>query len=270
MLQELSYKSFGELSKIIEDLKESLCMVLARLDPRISDANIQDIIARASSLHALSIISRGTGFLISLGYVVTAYHVIKGAYRIECVTPQGTVIELKPIKYSELHDIALLKPEYKWSKGIYVKSSILHFKKGELVFTLGYPLGYSAYEPILSVGFLSGIRVSKGVETIIVNVAFNVGNSGGPLLNMQGELLGIVVAKSVVKEPIIDIALQVLKRPGVELVYGTIELPGGIREEITLSKIISAFIRWVTANIQTNIGEATSVRHLIDLVSSLR
>jgi len=267
-LQESSFRSFEELSKIVEDVKENVCMVLARLDPRVRGVSVQDIIAHASSLHAMGVVSKGTGFLVHSGYAVTAYHVVEGAYKIECLTPQNTIVELELEKYNELHDIALLKPGYRWSKGISIKSSIPHFKKGDLVFTLGYPLRYRGPEPILSAGFLSSIQERKGVKTLIVNAAFNVGNSGGPLLNLQGELLGVVVAKTVIIEPLIGIALQVLERPGVELVYGTIELPGGIREEVTLSKIIRTFMRWVIENVQTNIGEAISVEHLIDLIKS--
>ncbi|RLG77699.1 MAG: hypothetical protein DRO12_01455 [Thermoprotei archaeon] len=111
MPQGFIFKGIEELSEIVEDAKENVCMVLARLDPRVLNDSVQDIIAQASSLHAMGIISKGTGFLISSGYVVTAYHVVEGAYKIECLTPQNTAIELELVRYSKLHDLALLKPE---------------------------------------------------------------------------------------------------------------------------------------------------------------
>ena len=271
MTQEVRLKGIEILPEISERIKENVCMIIARLDHRFNNVDIQKLITDASSLHAMNIICKGTGFLISTGYVVTAYHVIENAYKIECLTPQGW-IDLKLAKYSKQHDIALLKPEIKWSKGIDIKLEVIpHLRKGEIVFTLGYPLTYYDLEPILSVGFLSSIQERNGVKRLIVNAAFNVGNSGGPLLNLQGDLLGIVVAKSVFIEPLMNDILQVLRKPGVDLVYNTVRLPGGISEVITLSKVIQTIVKWVRNNIQTNIGEAVSVEHLVQLlVNKLR
>ncbi|MHA1609450.1 MAG: S1 family peptidase [Candidatus Njordarchaeales archaeon] len=255
------------LPEIAKRVKENICMIIARIDRRLINVDVQELVARASSLHAMNAISKGTGFLISSGYVVTAYHVVKNAYKIESLTPRGNWINLKLTRYSELHDIALLEPEVKWSKGINVEMEEFHYpEKGELVFTLGYPLMYYNPEPLLSVGFLSNIQKADNIKKLIVNAAFNVGNSGGPLLNLQGTLLGVVVAKSIFPDPLMRTIIQALERPNIEIVYSTIKLPGGVTEEITLGKIIWILVRWVLNNIQTNIGEAISIDHLIPLL----
>jgi hypothetical protein len=98
--------------------------------------------------------------------------------------------------YGWISFIAWLKPEIKWSKGINIKYRTQQPKKGDLVFTLGYPLSYNKSEPILSAGFFSNVLEEGGIKRFVINAAFNVGNSGGPLFDLEGRLLGIVQAKS--------------------------------------------------------------------------
>ena len=83
---------------------------------------------------------------------------------------------------------------------------------------------------------------------------------------MQGRLIGIVKAKGIMKHPLITAILQTLEKPEVELVYGTIRIAGNIEVELTLSKIIQTLIRWMSDNMQTNIGIAVSVKHLTELL----
>jgi hypothetical protein len=168
------------------------------------------------------------------------------------------------VKFNEVYDIAWLEPEIKWSEGINLESKVEGLKKGDLVFTLGYPLDYFGSEPILSVGFFSNFLEKGNVKRLIVNVAFNVGNSGGPLFDLNGKVLGIVVEKSLMRDPMIEIAFQILEKPGVELEYTKIKFPDGSEEEMTLSKILRMLIKWIVDNAQTNIGEAVSVEYLIE------
>ena len=250
-----------------ERLKENICMILAILDSRLCDIDVGEIVSKASLLHATALLSKGTGFLTSKGYVVTAYHVVKGAHRIVGLTPHGSYLRLNLVKYHDKHDLALLEPETCWSNGVNVEfKEGSQFSKGEVVFTLGYPLAYSGPEPILTVGFLSNLQEKEGTKRLVVNAALNIGNSGGPLFNLQGRLLGVVTARSIFPSPIVSLALQVFSRPGVDLVYGELELPGGVKEEVSLSKIMLSLIKWVMDNIQTNIGEAVSAEHLIELL----
>jgi S1-C subfamily serine protease len=162
-----------------------------------------------------------------------------------------------------------LKPEIKWSKGINIKYRAQQPKKGDLVFTLGYPLyyGYPYYiisEPTLSVGFFSNVLEEGGIRRFVINAAFNVGNSGGPLFDLQGGLLGIVQAKSILKHPMIQIAFQILEKPGVEIIYAKIKLPNGSEREMTLGGIIRMLISWIADNVQTNIGEAIPAEYLME------
>jgi len=88
-------------------------------------------------------------------------------------------------------------------------------------------------------------------------------------LNLQEELLGIVVAKSLFIDSLTEEILQVLEKPKVDLVYDTIELPGGITKEITSSIVFQTLVNLMANNMQTNIGKAVFVEHLVQLLKSV-
>ena len=80
-------------------------------------------------------------------------------------------------------------------------------------------------------------------------------------------LIGIVRAKGIMKYPLITTILRALEMPGVELVYGAIKIiDENIEVELTLSKIIKTLIKWISDNVQTNVGIAVSVKHLAGLL----
>jgi S1-C subfamily serine protease len=257
------FSSLELLSRTVENVKNNVC-VINGIYPKTNEFNMQSVIANQHLLLALGYLSKGTGFLTSDGYVITAYHVIEKASDIlcrPCTHPE--FFELELIKSDRVHDIALLKPEIRWSEGIDIRLSTKQPKKGDLVFTLGYPLYYDGPEPILSVGFFSNLEEKQGIRRLVINGAFNKGNSGGPLFDVQGRLLGIVVAKTLAEDPFLELAFQILENPQVELIYAGIELPDGSKEEMTLSKVIRALITWIANNIQTNLGEAISAEYLV-------
>ena len=252
------------LPYVAEEVKEDICRIIARLDRRLNDVDVQKIIDNVWSLHAMGLANVGTGFLISNGYVITAYHVVKNAGRIDCQIPSGNEIHLDLFRYSEPYDIALLKPEITWSRGVNISRRVPTPTKGELVFTYGYPLGYRGPEPILSVGFLSGVCEEGSVKKLVANIAFNVGNSGGPLFNLRGQLLGIVRAKYYVA---LDPMLRNILREGLSRIVFRVQYTERVQYPVTLGDVIERLIKWVADNVQVNIGEAVSVKHLIELLS---
>jgi S1-C subfamily serine protease len=257
-----------KLPWIVEKVKECVCRVVADIENVIEDCELKDALAHTSALHSLGVISMGTGFLITSRHVVTCFHVIEGASKIFAITPSGEKVRLKPVKVYEKYDLALLEPERAWCRGIDV-TSMARPRIGDIVFTLGYPLLHQGVDPLLSVGFLSAVSNEDGIEKLTSNISFNIGNSGGPLLNEDGLLLGVVEAKSIVKEPLIKIIDEVMKRPGVELVYGKIAIYG-LEIELTLSLAIRTLIRWIEANTQSGIGKAISSKYVSELVGGLK
>jgi S1-C subfamily serine protease len=135
-------------------------------------------------------VSQGSGFLITEdGYFVTNAHVLLGGTKVFVITSEKDVIEAELIGYSTDFDIALLKMDGDFEKlGIADSNNI---QVGEKVIAIGNPLGlqFSVSEGIVSATHREGPnQVPAYVQT---DAALNPGNSGGPLINKKGEVVGI-------------------------------------------------------------------------------
>ena len=142
--------------------------------------------------------SAGSGFLITAdGYVITNHHVIDGATTIQVKMITGEQYDAKVVGYDAANDMAVLKVEA--SDLPYVKlGSSKDLIVGDQVVAIGNPLGELTNS--LTVGYVSAKDrdISTGgalVNMIQTDVAINSGNSGGPLFNMKGEVVGITSAK---------------------------------------------------------------------------
>ena len=132
-------------------------------------------------------VSIGSGFFLDESTIVTNFHVIEGASTIEVLTQDGKTYRVQTILgYDKSRDIALLL-----ISGSYTPLPVnTHgLKVGEPVYTIGSPLGFTGT-------FTDGIitynqRHLDGTYYIQTNAAFSSGNSGGPLLNSYGEVIGI-------------------------------------------------------------------------------
>ena len=142
--------------------------------------------------------SSGSGFIISEdGYVVTNYHVAEGATKLTVILNNNTEYNAALVGYDSANDVAVLKIE---ATGLpYVKlGSSDDLIVGDQVVAIGNPLGELTNS--LTVGYVSATDrdISTGgalINMIQTDVAINSGNSGGPLFNMKGEVVGITTAK---------------------------------------------------------------------------
>lgn len=156
----------------------------------LSAKEIYDKCAPATvEIHAelTGMISQGSGFFIDDGVVVTNYHVIDGAKKIEVLTQDNKVYKVdKILGYDKKIDIAILKiPSANQSLTLNENGVSV----GETVYALGSPLGLTG---TLTDGIVStASRKSDGVDYIQITAAISSGNSGGPLLNTYGEVMGI-------------------------------------------------------------------------------
>jgi S1-C subfamily serine protease len=134
----------------------------------------------------------GTGFLISNdGLVVTNHHVIAGANTIE--VHQGRVIYLATVAARDAaNDLAILKTDMKGNP--LRLASARAIVRGDEVLTLGYPLtgveGEAQKATFGRINATSGIR--DDARYLQIDVPIQPGNSGGPLLNKRGEVIGVV------------------------------------------------------------------------------
>ena len=138
--------------------------------------------------------SLGTGFLISAdGYLMTNHHVVDGASTVKVRLSDRREFDAKVIGSDEQSDVALLKIE---SSGLpYLRSGNSgNVKAGQWVVAIGSPFGL---DQSVTAGVVSATGRSNPyanqqyVPFIQTDVAINRGNSGGPLLNTSGEVIGI-------------------------------------------------------------------------------
>ena len=142
--------------------------------------------------------SSGTGFIISdNGYVLTNYHVIEGATSLTVMTVDGGEHPAQLIGYDKTNELALIKFEGENLPCVTIGSSNA-MVVGDQVVAIGNPLG--KLTSTLTVGYISAKDRIVNTDGVAINMlqtdaAINSGNSGGPLFNMKGEVIGITTAK---------------------------------------------------------------------------
>lgn len=142
--------------------------------------------------------SSGSGFIVSEnGYVVTNYHVAEGATKLTVIMYDGTEYTAKLVGYDSGNDLAVLKIDAAGLPAVKLGSSD-DLIVGDQVAAIGNPLGELTNS--LTVGYISAKNRSVTTEGTTINMlqtdaAINSGNSGGPLFNMKGEVIGITSAK---------------------------------------------------------------------------
>lgn len=145
------------------------------------------------------LVTVGTGWVVGPGFIVTNYHVVKGQTSISLVLDESTKIDAHVFKYDVDSDLALLEVNPQ-DRGKIPPSIPLAEKPcqiGASVFTIGYPHpDIMGTKPKLTEGIVNAERGLKDdPKAYQISVPVQSGNSGGPLLNMNGEAVGIVKSK---------------------------------------------------------------------------
>jgi len=146
----------------------------------------------------------GSGFIISNdGYILTNYHVIEIAHRndlpIRVILNDGVTHDAKVVGFEASNDVAVIKIETNGLNPVYIGNSDT-IRVGQTVYAVGNPFGDLVYT--MTDGIVSALdRVvsveGKSIRTFQFSAAVNSGNSGGPIYNTDGEVIGIVTAKVV-------------------------------------------------------------------------
>lgn len=141
----------------------------------------------------------GSGFVISSdGYIITNYHVVDGVSDITVFFSNGDSYDATVVGGEEDNDIAILKIEATGLQSVVLGNSDA-IQIGENVYAVGNPLGELTFT--LTGGYVSAkdreITMSNGtvMNMIQTDAAINSGNSGGPLFDQYGQVVGIVSAK---------------------------------------------------------------------------
>jgi len=139
--------------------------------------------------------STGTGFYVDRdGVLVTSFHVVEGAAQIAILEPAGRIYEAVLVASDPANDLALLKVA--GSANPLPVAPHAEVSKGDEVLTLGYPLvvlqGQEQKATFGRVNALSGAR--DDIRFLQIDVPIQNGNSGGPLLDKRGQVVGVVTA----------------------------------------------------------------------------
>ncbi|MEK6829191.1 MAG: trypsin-like peptidase domain-containing protein [Nanoarchaeota archaeon] len=177
-----------ELSSLGSNLSQQLNLLKASAGEDFSGI-IEDAVQSVVTIK--TDIAQGTGFIISTdGYIVTNYHVVEGAKAAVVITSDGeNHQQVSLIGYDSNLDIALLKIDGTYNKLTLANSDNVNV--GEKVIAIGNPLGlqFSVSQGIVSAVHREG---SNGLQAYIqTDAALNPGNSGGPLINTDGKVIGI-------------------------------------------------------------------------------
>ncbi len=142
--------------------------------------------------------SLGSGVLINAdGSILTAAHVIQLASAILVEFPDGQSIEADVVKISNESDIALIKTRKAPKNPVVAKLADSDKANiGDKIYIIGSPMGL--YHS-LSVGYISGRHIEQldfsragKIEFFQTDAAINTGNSGGPMFNLDGDVIGVV------------------------------------------------------------------------------
>ncbi|QCR24619.1 S1C family serine protease [Pontibacter sp. SGAir0037] len=143
----------------------------------------------------------GTGFAISSdGYLITSSHVVAGADSLIIENKAGDKYKVSTVYRDQTHDLAILKiedPAFEGFGKLPYTFKTSESELGEKVFTLGYP----REDIVFGEGSLSSSSGFEGDTTSYqVSIPLNPGNSGGPLLDDRGNLIGIISGKQAGQE----------------------------------------------------------------------
>jgi S1-C subfamily serine protease len=160
-----------------------------------------------------TLLGLGSGLIVRKdGYILTNAHVVKDAEQVDVTLNDGTVLKAKIIGQDPRGDVAVLKVNAKRDLPAATLGDSDKVKVGQFAIAIGNPVNLKG---TVSVGVVSGLNRSLGklISLIQTDVAITSGSSGGPLCNLQGEVIGINT---------------MITRESVGLGFGTVPFEGGV------------------------------------------
>ncbi|MEL9940333.1 MAG: trypsin-like peptidase domain-containing protein [Ignisphaera sp.] len=174
----------SDISRLVEDIKESVVTIITEIPHLFTLFGYRPFTGF------------GSGFVIEPGYIITNAHVVRNAVSVNVLYHDGSSEEATVLAVDHQRDLALLRVR-RSVKPIELGDSDA-VKVGELVLAIGSPLGLPG--PSVTLGVVSATgRTIVGEDIILedliqTDAAINPGNSGGPLINVEGQAIGVTTA----------------------------------------------------------------------------
>jgi serine protease Do len=180
------------LAQLYQTTRSSVVVLSTEKLTQLADVN-----KKGADLRHLTRDQVGSGVLISPRLIMTAAHMVHAADKVEVTFADGHHGPARIIVTYPGSDLALLELEHPHKKGVpAILGDSARVSIGEPIYVIGAPYGISY---TISRGIISGRHAPgtahndfHGVELFQTDAAINAGNSGGPMFNMDGEVIGIV------------------------------------------------------------------------------
>jgi serine protease Do len=175
-------------------LNTALTRLAERLKPGLVQIRVRRSAADGGDAEEGPRRALGSGFVVHPdGYLVTNAHVVEGATTVEVRLASGKRLRGQVVGRDGRVDLALVKIESPEPLPVIPLGDSERLRVGELVLALGHPFGL---EQTVSLGIVSRkgaplVAAAPGFDFIQTDAAVNPGNSGGPLVNMQGQVVGV-------------------------------------------------------------------------------
>lgn len=183
----------------------------------------------------------GSGVIFSSdGYIVTNDHVVQGASSVTVTLSDGTTHPAQVVGGDASTDLAVIKINTGKALPTAAFADSSSVTPGDLAIAIGNPLG-PQYAQSVTQGIVGAVRPmlygldpnqSRVTEMIQTDAPVNPGNSGGPLCNAQGEVIGIVSMKTVTAEP------------GVQAVGLSFAIPSSTVQKIVDQLVQNGYVKW--------------------------
>lgn len=175
-------------------------------DTGIADAveKVYDSVVTVKNYARNQLYSTGSGFVFKTddkyGYILTNYHVINGGSEVSVIFTNNKEEKVTVVGYDEYSDIAVLAVDKSLVLATAQIGSSNDMRVGDTTFAVGTPVDSSVYSWSVTRGILSGkdrlVQSDDYVMSVLqTDTAINSGNSGGPLCNSNGEVIGITNMK---------------------------------------------------------------------------
>lgn len=160
----------------------------------------------AARMLAVPVTGHGSGFVVSAdGLVVTANHVVEGAVMLAVLLPNDAGIHRAEVVHrDEEHDIAVLALEGAYTDFVTLAPPAAPLRIRQTIHAIGYPLDPRRTDPQSSTGTVSGMLPTGELQ---LDIGVNPGNSGGPVIDEQEQVVGLVFARGDPEAGVASLAL---------------------------------------------------------------